>query len=64
MGVFSELGNPAAFGNLGAIPKSNDAYKILVLHNMRIWEILVGQQEKHTVSFLVGRSRHGSAHVV
>ena len=44
MGVFSELGNPAAFGNLGAIPKSNDAYKILQAHNMRIWEILVGQR--------------------
>lgn len=29
MGVFSELGNPAAMGSLGRIPKSNAAYKIL-----------------------------------
>jgi len=29
MGVFSHLGNPAASGGLGAIPKSEDAYKIL-----------------------------------
>ena len=29
MSVFSELGNPAAMGSLGRIPKSNDAYKIL-----------------------------------
>lgn len=29
MSVFSELGNRAAIGNLGAIPKSNAAYKIL-----------------------------------
>ena len=28
MGVFAELGNPAV-GSLGAIPKSQDAYKIL-----------------------------------
>ena len=29
MSIFSELGNRAAIGNLGAIPKSNAAYKIL-----------------------------------
>ncbi|NDF37182.1 MAG: hypothetical protein EB156_05280 [Euryarchaeota archaeon] len=29
MSVFSDLGNRAAIGNLGAIPKSNSAYKIL-----------------------------------
>tara|TARA_Y100001963_G_C6688716_1_gene403553 strand:+ start:538 stop:747 length:210 start_codon:yes stop_codon:yes gene_type:complete len=28
MGVFAELGNPVA-SNLGAIPKSSDAYQIL-----------------------------------
>ena len=29
MSIFSELGNRAAIGNLGAIPKSDAAYKIL-----------------------------------
>jgi len=29
MGVFSELGNGKNFGSLGAIPKSDAAYKIL-----------------------------------
>jgi len=29
MGVFSDLGNRAAMGSLGRIPKSNSAYKIL-----------------------------------
>ena len=29
MGVYSELGNARNFGSLGAIPKSNAAYKIL-----------------------------------
>ena len=29
MSVFSELGNPAAMGSLGRIPKSDSAYKIL-----------------------------------
>jgi hypothetical protein len=29
MGVYSELGNARDFGSLGAIPKSDAAYKIL-----------------------------------
>lgn len=29
MSVFTELGNHSAIGNLGAIPKSDAAYKIL-----------------------------------
>jgi len=29
MGIFSELGNGANYTSMGAIPKSDDAYKIL-----------------------------------
>lgn len=29
MGIFAEIGNSHGYSNMGAIPKSNDAYSIL-----------------------------------